>query len=1183
MSWLAIDFGTSECSAAFVTNNGKPKQIKFSSPNTVTQFDFPTVAWIQEDGKILVGYEANANASRNLSNYVVEFKLNLEQRSDDNIEGITGFTYTDVSAAILAKIKQEAETERNGNNKFSDVVITVPVDFTKTATKKIIAAAKRAGFSKVELLHEPKAAAIYFNKIAPVVQDKKKYRAFIYDLGGGTFDPAIIQIDNSETGLDFSSPISGEGTREAGKHFDNLMKNAFKVLQPYDNRQVRINRDLKNACKKIKCCLSGEIQATEMVNYGEQGDKIFTLTRSEFNTMIEGAVQESIIRCQELIDANNLKWTDIDVIFFVGGSCNIPYVRETVKAYVHKFNSKTQMVWNEFNGCDLQPQYAVSLGAALYINYLQGSKMNADNYSKSREQLITILNKVLSFQELDDVQRKEFSDTLKRIQEDMFNVVLIGEFQGGKSTTFNTFCDGREISPRGSGIKTSACKITAQNMSDKNIKEYADIRWKTNDEVLQTMSNLTIHGKYELTKKSDCDNVLNLIFKQWEEIPNDEDKKDSLGIALLSIVFFNSKEIQNEFKKNRTDIIDVSNKVTFPIDWNERWLEITSRKYRDYSDLKKQVELKFKPAEVLFLYVAEIRCFIHSPNLGKIGCSISDCPGLFVSSWDTQVANQSMSDSDAVLFLTGGEKEFNKEEKDILKRLLLSKTIFAVNMCKGEERTDSIINSKLSTICTANSKIVKSDIHKYHALLAFCVEFGKQYLKGTIDDFSILQFKRLAGTKRCDKPLERIWGLIVTDCLSKIVDDFDYDDDKVSELNEKSLKKAENYSGADELFGYIKDYIVKSKAESILITNGSGRVRLELQNISNRIATKLQKLSEDKTNALASLAIEEDNFEEFQKFVRNLINKETFPDSMYYSIANVCFDVVFSNEEITGIAKDAAYKITNSTTSFVSQSKFESIAQKEIQDCLKNAVGISSNKWWDDFKISNLRRETIEAEIKKINVQIQEKWKGLLTTNGIMETCPLNSPQGDMWSDSTALNKFDTSKVIVELFQVAISTRFIDGIRAIGNCVGTLGGKVIDAIRGWFGKERTAEAAVKDYFEKLKAEGRFNINTQMIEPICTALRSKILESKNELIQEVIQAIKKMGEDYKSIYIARINDQKKVFDKAITDAKDILESTEAEQKVAIEKEKQFKSKVDELIPIVTQYENLVKKQLKNAKQ
>lgn len=373
MSWLAIDFGTSESSAAFVNNNGLLKKIKFTSPSSATQYDFPTTAWVDDIGVILVGYEANANASKNPANYIFEFKLELDDPRD-YIKG--NVSYTDVITSILKKIKEEAENEQNGGNVFTDVVITIPVDFQKTAIDKIKDGAIGAGFSKTEIVTEPQAAAIYFNRVAAKSQKSHELVALIYDMGCGTFDPAIIHIKNNKDGIDYSLPINGTGTKKAGKHFDRLIQAHFEKTHPIpkENR-AQINRELKKKCKdEIKCILSGQEFATTDIMYGSEGTKTFSLDRATFNMMIETAIEESIQKCQALIDNSNYAWQNIDVIFFVGGSCNIPFVRKSMETYARKYNDKIQTVWNQFKGTDLEPQYAVCLGAALYINQSEDTR-----------------------------------------------------------------------------------------------------------------------------------------------------------------------------------------------------------------------------------------------------------------------------------------------------------------------------------------------------------------------------------------------------------------------------------------------------------------------------------------------------------------------------------------------------------------------------------------------------------------------------------------------------------------------------------------------------------------------------------------------------------------------------------------------------------------------------------------
>lgn len=88
------------------------------------------------------------------------------------------------------------------------------------------------------------------------------------------------------------------------------------------------------------------------------------------------------------------------------------------------------------------------------------------DYQEKKMSLISIIDDIINVEELNSSIKSQFISTKRKLQEDEFSITLIGEFQGGKSTTFDSLCGGREISPRGNNIKTSSCRISMTNISE---------------------------------------------------------------------------------------------------------------------------------------------------------------------------------------------------------------------------------------------------------------------------------------------------------------------------------------------------------------------------------------------------------------------------------------------------------------------------------------------------------------------------------------------------------------------------------------------------------------------------------------------------------------------------------------------------------------------------------------------
>lgn len=269
--------------------------------------------------------------------------------------------------------------------------------------------------------------------------------------------------------------------------------------------------------------------------------------------------------------------------------------------------------------------------------------------------------------------------------------MLVGEFQGGKSTTFNALCDGREISPRGALIKTSACRISAHNLAKHEDAEYARVTWKTDIELLKTIIDLVAPGIRQAQPRRFPENIPNAVmigeispheisglpkefrpltfakdvgllksvlndeWQEFQENPVAYDKisagrQDMLYIATLIVDHCASRVIKGLSSRQSEEmaIEEMAKYVRFPANWESRWSNYSPSSFSD--------------EEVLFAFVARVDCFIHSENLGKLGCVVTDCPGLFASDWDTRVATDAMKSAHAIAYLFGGERALSSQE-----------------------------------------------------------------------------------------------------------------------------------------------------------------------------------------------------------------------------------------------------------------------------------------------------------------------------------------------------------------------------------------------------------------------------------------------------------------------------------------------------------------------------------------
>ncbi|MDI9309340.1 MAG: Hsp70 family protein [Limnohabitans sp.] len=283
----------------------------------------------------------------------------------------------DLSAMILKELSSFVTDE-----KIESVIITIPASFDtiqSNATKK---AGHQAGFSEVVLLQEPIAACLaYANYHEQENQVEKNW--LVYDFGGGTFDTALVKINERELKV-----IDHQGNNFlGGVDLDHLLIEKLitpsiedflgesdlykKMMSSTDSSYHKLYYELLYKAEEIKKELSIKESVTTELELNDGDDLIeFTVTRKDFNEAIHKKVEESIELIHKLLFENEKSITDIERIILVGGTTYIPYIRERLKE-----------VFNITVDNSIDPTTAVMVGAAYYA----GSKAKEVSLNKLQE------------------------------------------------------------------------------------------------------------------------------------------------------------------------------------------------------------------------------------------------------------------------------------------------------------------------------------------------------------------------------------------------------------------------------------------------------------------------------------------------------------------------------------------------------------------------------------------------------------------------------------------------------------------------------------------------------------------------------------------------------------------------------------------------------------------------------
>lgn len=341
---LCIDFGTCNTTAAFAVA-GKPHVVQYGTSSI-----FPTVACVMPDGNIQVCGNAEPLRERFPQYFLQEFKLQIADPDD-----INGHDYCDIVAEILRFVRYAAALDNNGRE-FGKVVLTVPAVYTASDPRKDIMrrAALSAGFSEVSFMNEPVAAAMHY---AYVSGNAKSGLSLIYDLGGGTFDPVLVDTSGAEP------RISGSGGARCGGQFFDAAVYRF-VSQMMRDAGTPLERSGKltdyMACRRLKETLSIEQEASQIMSNG----KTAKMTREQFNEIIRPLLQLTIAACDDVIMSSGNKWSDVKQILFVGGSTAIPLIKEMLTAHLTSHNASNVEIIRTFAGSrdSYSHLYATCLG-----------------------------------------------------------------------------------------------------------------------------------------------------------------------------------------------------------------------------------------------------------------------------------------------------------------------------------------------------------------------------------------------------------------------------------------------------------------------------------------------------------------------------------------------------------------------------------------------------------------------------------------------------------------------------------------------------------------------------------------------------------------------------------------------------------------------------------------------------
>ena len=368
---VGIDLGTTNSLVAFINPDKNPQVINDAGKGILV----PSVVYFNSQNEAIVGNEAKEFLTTDPANTIFSVKRLLGRSYKDVAEHKDIFSYKvidddtdalvkiqagdrfytpiELSAEILKELKARAEHALK--TPVNRAVITVPAYFNDSQRQATRDAGKLAGLDVMRIVNEPTAASLAYGIGLDPTEQKT---IAVYDLGGGTFDVSILQIQN---GI-FEVLATNGNTYLGGDDFDRAILNYWIENNKLDFVAVAADNILMQTLR-LKAEAAKKALSTQNL-YNEQVGEIWcTLDKQTFEQLITAKVNETITACKNALKDADLTSADIDEVILVGGSTRTPFVKQAVENF---FSKKPQD--------NINPDEVVALGAAIQADVLAGNR-----------------------------------------------------------------------------------------------------------------------------------------------------------------------------------------------------------------------------------------------------------------------------------------------------------------------------------------------------------------------------------------------------------------------------------------------------------------------------------------------------------------------------------------------------------------------------------------------------------------------------------------------------------------------------------------------------------------------------------------------------------------------------------------------------------------------------------------
>ena len=732
------------------------------------------------------------------------------------------------------------------------------------------------------------------------------------------------------------------------------------------------------------------------------------IQQEKFNLLLENQHEFSLY--EQLTLANNLKNKVLSDVTITYSSQIDLELAERKKVLLEDIDMFINSTIQEVITCRIEPTYDNSV---VIPNFSVAKQKLEEVLSKEVNKAIFSADKDI-FVDMPDVSKhiQSIATIKENCTKNKYTVLLMGEFQSGKTTTLDALCDGRHIGAIGDGTATSAVPVSVSYAEKEDVNPV----WKTNKELKLLFSSLTQcieefdYNEFDINDIEERKNWLTKI----DEFRNNKDcPQDVKILALCSLVlkFYDTDELKGKID-SKIQITDVASITRFPEKLETRW--------------KRSGSSVFSIEEAIFLFIAQIECFLPSETLKRLNCTIIDCPGLFNNTYDTSVTEIMMAKVHAIVYMLPYHKgigedvckslyTIQKNYPDVHRKLFVAQNLSS----KGN---NTFVESNIATIKLMFGDDKQVTIYDAHlAYLSSVYYYKKQLFIADIQHF-------------CRDVIEHRYDLITRLPINRTIkfqnfnEAWNYHFKGYMTANEwddipspEYLRKA---SGIENFISDLRTFIENNEAYSVILSNGVYELQSEMIRIKSDLYTRYVEpriLGREKLKSLWEERLSKS--ESFNQFIATTVRETFFSSrnqepSLFTRLTNDVYDKLFTHDFYLAIYDGIADTLYDNkgkiiTTGVFNKKKFQSYITPIINQEIYSIVENKMEYWYrllytgQDKSFESL----FSTEMKLLDVYLQTEWNNKFLTDKefmLHQYLPIYSAINEYIDNPLALNITDS-------------------------------------------------------------------------------------------------------------------------------------------------------------------------------